>query len=125
MLHDVEGASPASRSKVGMSRVELLPEAVREIERTHAWNEQQRHGLGLEFLLSLDAVLSRAVIRLDSFPILARRTHRAVLRRFPYQVFYVVEAEHLLIPGVFHGHRDPAHWVDRVQENLQAAPASA
>lgn len=98
-------------------RISIRPEAKAEIERAHSWYEDRRPGLGQESLLALDAVLLRAAQSPDTFPLIARRTHRAVLRRFPYLVFYVVERERLVVTALFHGHRDPEQWADRVREH--------
>ena len=39
--------------------VHLLPEAERELESAFWWYERQRSGLGLEFLLAIDAAVER------------------------------------------------------------------
>lgn len=39
--------------------------------------------------------------------------HRALLRRFPYGVFYVVGEAEIGVIGVFHGRRDPKVWQAR------------
>ena len=36
--------------------------------------------------------------------------------RFPYLVLYVLEDQHIFVTAVFHGHRDPRRWSDRVRE---------
>ena len=38
---------------------------------------------------------------------------RALLRRFPYGVFYVIRESEVGVLGVFHGHRDPKTWQSR------------
>jgi len=48
---------------------------------------------------------------------MARRTHRAILRGFPYFAFYVIDSNRVVATGFFHGHRDPNTWSDRVQES--------
>jgi len=104
--------------------ISIRPEAEAEIERAHTWYEDRRPGLGQEFLLALDAVLLRAAETPDTFPLIARRTHRAVLRRFPYLVFFVVEQERLVVTALFHGHRDPEQWADRVREHSRSLARS-
>jgi plasmid stabilization system protein ParE len=44
------------------------------------------------------------------------RTRRALLRRFPYPVLYVLEDQLILVTAVFHGHRDPRRWSERVRD---------
>lgn len=96
--------------------VQLLPEAERELEEAFWWYERQRSGLGLEFLLAFDAAVESLRRLPEGHELVALRTRKALLRRFPYLVLYAVEAERLVITAVFHGRRDPRRWSDRVRE---------
>ena len=96
--------------------VHLLPEAERELEDAFWWYERQRSGLGLEFLLAFDAAVESLRRLPEGHEIVALRTHKALLRRFPYLVLYAVETERVLVTAVFHGRRDPRRWSDRVRE---------
>jgi plasmid stabilization system protein ParE len=103
--------------------VQLLLEAVQEVEEAFWWYERQRHGLGLEFLLAFDAAVE-ALRRLpEGHEVVALRTRKALLRRFPYLVLYALEDERILITAVFHGRRDPRRWSDRVREEAIAGGA--
>ncbi len=96
--------------------VQLLPEAERELEDAFWWYERQRSGLGLEFLLAFDAAVEGLRRLPEGHELVALKTRKALLRRFPYLVLYAVEAERVLITAVFHGRRDPRRWTDRVRE---------
>jgi len=96
----------------------LLPEAEREVEEAFGWYERQRRGLGFEFLLAFDAVVEGLRRLPEGHEVVALRTRKALVRRFPYLVLYVLEGEHILITAVFHGHRDPRGWSDRVREDV-------
>lgn len=101
--------------------VQLLPGAEREVEEAFRWYERQRRGLGFEFLLAFDATM-QALRRLpEGHEVVGRRTRKALLRRFPYLVLYVLENELILVTAVFHGHRDPRRWSDRVREGAVRA----
>jgi plasmid stabilization system protein ParE len=39
---------------------------------------------------------------------------RALTHRFPYAVYFVAEPERIVVIGVFHQHRDPSSWRDRL-----------
>ena len=97
--------------------VHLLPDAERELEGAFWWYERQRSGLGLEFLLAFDAVVESLRRLPEGHELVALKTRKALLRRFPYLVLYAVEAERILITAVFHGRRDPQRWSDRVRES--------
>ncbi len=106
--------------------VQLLSEAERELEDAFWWYERQRGGLGLEFLLAFDAAVESLRRLPEGHELVALKTRKALLRRFPYLVLYAVEAERVLITAVFHGRRDPRRWADRVREGeLDAARVPA
>jgi hypothetical protein len=47
------------------------------------------------------------------FPIVYKNASRAVLRRFPYSLFFVMDGDELLVIACFHASRDPSHWQRR------------
>lgn len=44
-----------------------------------------------------------------------REVRRALIRRFPYAIFYVVSDEIVTILGIFHCRRNPRAWKSRRQ----------
>jgi len=106
-------------------RVEFLPEAESEITDAFRWYEARSPGLGLRFLSAIEAVLGRVTEAPHSYPSVARRTRRAVVRQFPYLLFYIVEDKRVLVTGAFHGHRHPGLWKDRVREHVTEYETSA
>ena len=78
-----------------------------EIEEAFAAYEAARRGLGAEFL---DEV-TRVERHLQANPALYQRIdgdiRRAVLRRFPYGLFHVVDGDEVTVLGCLHLHRDP------------------
>ena len=98
--------------------VQLLPEAEREVEQAFWWYERQRTGLGFEFLLAFDATVGSLRRLPEGHEIVALRTRKALLRRFPYLVLYALEEKRIVVTAVFHAHRDPRRWSDRVRERV-------
>ncbi len=96
--------------------VVLLPEAEREVEQAFWWYERQQTGLGLEFLLAFDDAVESLRRLPEAHEIVALRTRKALLRRFPYLVLYALEEKRIVVTAVFHAHRDPRRWSDRVRE---------
>jgi hypothetical protein len=46
--------------------------------------------------------------------VIYKNVRRALLRRFPYALMFVIEAdETLTVIACFHGSRDPEHWQKR------------
>ncbi len=93
--------------------VRVRREAEREIETAFAWYEEQRPGLGREFLDELEVVYER----LAAFPLshtnVYRGLRRARLRRFPVGVFYLVTETEIRVVAVVHFARNPTVWRSR------------
>ena len=78
------------------------------------WYENEAPGLGLHFRGAIDAVIERMSANPRQFPVVYKSIRRALLRRFPYALMFVMEAvETLTVIACFHGSRDPAHWRER------------
>ena len=78
-----------------------------------AWYEEQRSGLGGEFLIELDAVMQRIVQSPLQFPQIKDNVRRALLHRFPYSVYFLASDEMVDVIAVLHQHRDPRIWEQR------------
>ena len=91
----------------------FLPEATEEIGETRSWYEDQRLGLGEEFLKALDLSLVQIHDRPSSFPLVTKAVRRALLHRFPYCIYFVVRERDLVVLAVLHGGRRPAEWKRR------------
>jgi plasmid stabilization system protein ParE len=91
-------------------RVDLSPEAQADVEEVHAWYGQRRVGLAEDFRRSLDQCIASIASHPQGHPILHGSVRRALLRRFPYCIFYVVEQQRVLVVGCFHARRDPRAW---------------
>lgn len=78
------------------------------------WYENESPGLGRRFRMAVDAVIQRMSANPQQFPVVYRTIRRALLRRFPYALMFVIEADGTLtVIACFHGSRDPVHWQKR------------
>jgi len=95
-------------------RVEFHPEAQNEFASAARFYEDQRHGLGLDFTLTIQ----RTYERLLEFPAagapFGRRLKRVLVPKFPYGLLYRVEADRIYIIAVMHLHRRPGYWRSRL-----------
>ena len=97
-----------------MSRdVYVRPEARDDIEEASAWYERQHPRLGEDFLDQVLNALDRIADSPELYPVVHRQTRRAVIHRFPFGVFYIVEDESIVVIAVMHGSRDPRNWQRR------------
>jgi plasmid stabilization system protein ParE len=78
------------------------------------WYENEAPGLGPHFRVAVEAVIHRMSTNPRQFPVIHKNVRRALLRRFPYALMFVIDAdESLTVIACFHGSRDPAHWQKR------------
>jgi plasmid stabilization system protein ParE len=92
----------------------VAPEAERDIADAFDWYEGRRDGLGREFLRSVDACLESVRRRPKMYPVVHDAYRRALIRRFPYAVFYENSEERVTLYAVFHTARDPDKWRQRL-----------
>ena len=90
------------------------PEAERDVEAAFAWYEGERKGLGTSFTQELRATYARILDRPLGYQVVRSDVRRAMMRRFPYAVFYVVEDDVILVTAVLHTSRNPAAWQRRI-----------
>jgi plasmid stabilization system protein ParE len=91
----------------------LAPEAEEDITAAYTWYEARRPGLGEDFLSALEAVFERIRRQPEAYALIHGVYHRALLRRFPYAVFYEQD-DGVIVYGVLHSSRDPHHWRERM-----------
>lgn len=91
-------------------RLIFRPAADQDVDEAFDWYERQRAGLGDEFLTALGTAVERIREHPDSHPRIRGVIRRAVLRRFPYFLFYVVESDRVVILACMHVRRDPGRW---------------
>ncbi len=86
----------------------FAPLARLEFEDAVAWYEKQRAGLSDEFRIEVHAALQKVLISPERFRLAASTIHKAILRRFPYSIYYAVELNAVNVISIFHGARNPA-----------------
>jgi plasmid stabilization system protein ParE len=95
-------------------RLETTRAVELEVEAAFEWYEREQTGLGFEFLNELWAAYQRVVDHPLAYQVLRSGIRRALTRRFPYAIYYSIEAEVLVILAVLHTARDPAEWQQRI-----------
>jgi toxin ParE1/3/4 len=69
--------------------------------------------LSERFGAELERVYSSVVDHPQMYPVVYKNFRRALLRKFPYSVFYIVEESFVLVVGVVHQSRDESTWKRR------------
>lgn len=89
------------------------PDAATELAEAWDWYEARREGLGGEFATCVEATIAQAARTPEANPRVHGEIRRALVRRFPYGVFYLVEGQALLVLAVAHARRKPGYWLAR------------
>ena len=81
--------------------VTTRPAAAAEIERAYRWYEKERAGLGSEFLEAVEKMVKVIAANPERFTAIRRDIRRAVLRRFPYSIFYRIISGQIVVDCLF------------------------
>ncbi|MFH1066995.1 MAG: type II toxin-antitoxin system RelE/ParE family toxin [bacterium] len=85
----------------------IHPRAEADLAKTFLWYESKGVGLGSQFIYNVEA----AVAFISRHPLALRKYYkeyrRALVRRFPYGVFYVVDEAQISILSVMHLAQNP------------------
>jgi plasmid stabilization system protein ParE len=88
----------------------IAPEAQKDVDDAYWWYEDRRTGLGEEFLGCVDVCVQTICRIPDLYPVVHEHYRRALVRRFPYSVFYEFTPESVTIYSIFHLSQDPGKW---------------
>lgn len=90
------------------------PEAEAELAEAREWYAQQREGLDTHLMLRIDETLQRITDSPEAYPIVYGPLRRAVVRQFPFAIFYELTNDEIRVVAVFHSKRNPKTWQLRV-----------
>ncbi len=93
--------------------VVFRPAAAADAEEAFRWYEERRPGLGEEFLSEVSRTIRAIIESPERYPVMHRRTRRALVSRFPYGIFYQVLRDQIVIIACFHAKRNPTVWRSR------------
>ncbi len=96
-----------------MPTLVFTPAAQGEVVEALDWYEQQSPGLGETLVIELNRIAIRIVANPLHFPRVHKDVRRALLRRFPYAIFFRVAEDEIQVIACFHTRRDPTHWRER------------
>jgi plasmid stabilization system protein ParE len=93
----------------------VLPEAEQDISEAYRWYEERSPGLGSEFLRAMDVCLAS----IERNPVLHQTIdelmRRALVRRFPYAIYYFTEGDRIAVLACFHVRRDSKRVSERAR----------
>jgi plasmid stabilization system protein ParE len=85
-----------------LTSIVIEPQASLDIEEAASWYETQLIGLGVEFILEIDFAIEKIQNNPKLYLQSYRFARRALLRRFPYAIYYVFNHLEIRILAVLH-----------------------
>lgn len=89
-------------------------DAAGDIAEAYRWYESQRIGLGEDLLLRVEACADRVRRMPTMHEVVHSEFRRALVRKFPYSLFYDFDGESVVVHAVLHNARDPGVWRQRL-----------
>lgn len=90
------------------------PEAALDVAEAYDWYESREPGLGEDFLRCVEACALMLQRHPLICPVAVDAFRRALIRRFPYELFYEPTDDGIVIYSVFHCSQDPEKWRQRL-----------
>ena len=88
-------------------QIRFLADAEAELAAARVWYALQREGLDDALTQRVDETLQRIIAAPHLYPLVYRQLRRAVLRQFPFAIFYEPIADEIVVFAVYHSSRDP------------------
>ncbi|MFT3773611.1 MAG: type II toxin-antitoxin system RelE/ParE family toxin [Minicystis sp.] len=99
-----------------MTRLIVRTKAELDIQEATDWYEEEEPGLGARFVDELSSTLNRIRVMPLQFPSVGQGARRALLKRFPYAIYFVLrDADQAVIIAVLHQRRAPSVWKQRTR----------
>lgn len=86
-----------------------------DLRIAYQWYEEQRKGLGEDFLSTFEASVHALQRNPLSYTQVYKELRRIVFKRFPYSLYYQVDSEEdkIIVFAVIHVKRNPSIWQKR------------
>ncbi len=81
--------------------------ATTELDTAFIWYENQRKGLGFDFLNCVEAIIETILQMPKLYAEHHRSFRRALVRRFPFSIFYTIETSGIVVHAIFDNRQDP------------------
>jgi plasmid stabilization system protein ParE len=89
------------------------PEAEEEVRSAQRWYEEQKPGLGARFADAIGEALKRIAGNPLAFAPVHGEIRRAIVRQFPFGIYFRIHEDDVVILAMMHGRRHPRRWQER------------
>jgi plasmid stabilization system protein ParE len=94
-------------------RLVFRPEAEAELLDARNWYEAERVGLGAVFAAAVETTIAEVLQNPLAYPRVRGDNRRALVRRFPYALYFRPTADEIVVLAVMRGRRNPRRWRSR------------
>lgn len=97
-------------------KILIHDEAETELHAAADWYEQEREGLGFDFMAEAYRVINVIAKTPTTWPFVldSKEVRRLLFNRFPYAIYYALREDHILIMAIGHTSRKPGYWQHRL-----------
>jgi plasmid stabilization system protein ParE len=88
----------------------VRPSAQLDIDEAASWHYQRDPAVARRLFAELDAAFERIRQNPAQFPVVVEPIQRALLRKFPYTVYFIVGGDLAAVVAVIHQRRKPINW---------------
>src|SRR3982751_5951176 len=101
-----------------MFGIVLRKETQFDLDEIFSWYEEQKEGLGFEFIDSFEEILNKIAFNPYYASFILEDARSASLKRFPYEVIYRIDdnQQQVRIIAVIHQHRNPEWFRNRISK---------
>ena len=93
-------------------RISYKPLARAEAADAYDWYAQPNIKMGSDFREDVRRTAAFLKINPTIYARVEGNVRRAVLKRFPYSLFYIIEDDHVVVLSVFHQNREPISFIE-------------
>ncbi len=92
-------------------------EAESELLEAAKWYEEKVKGLGTNFLLNVEATIESILRIPEAYTPNYKNTRRALVRKYPFGIHYIIDKDNIVILAIFHASRNPKEWKKRIYKS--------
>jgi len=97
-----------------IERIIYTEKAGDDVAESYNWYESCEPGLGEDFLRCVEACVLTIQRHPQLYPVAVDEFRRALVRRFPYEIFYEPTADGIIIFSIFYCSQNPQKWRERL-----------
>ncbi len=94
-------------------QINFLSIAKSELDDAVAYYDLQLHGLGNRYKSEVKSTIKRIAVFPTAWVEVKPEIRKCIMHKFPYNIYYSLQDDAILILAIAHQHRKPDYWVDR------------